>query len=286
MATWFSTRTVTPHVVQITEPYGRLYPEWRVSEVHSYLLIGEEGAVLVDTGMGGACPSVTMERADRESYRARAPGPTPASETIVDIVRRHTHLPLSYVNTHAHDDHIGGNVALERSGVKGIEPRIADDDPRAVNDGSRVSDSREVGKPTAAPEGPFVDLGGFSLHALPSPGHSPDHRAFYSPELHLICCGDLLYRGNINVALPESDWNDYAASVQYVYNVARTIGAELFCPGHGAVFTGLSFIEEVLALITAVERGTVTPGVYDETFHGIPYSLSDFSVWRRFWPAP
>ncbi|MBL7500583.1 MBL fold metallo-hydrolase [Frankia sp. CNm7] len=74
---WFMTRRLREGVWLVAEPW----------HVYCFLVVGTERAVLIDTGTG-----------------------------IADIsapVRRITGLPVLVVNTHAHDDHRGGNVFFD-----------------------------------------------------------------------------------------------------------------------------------------------------------------------------
>lgn len=71
---WFVTRRLRDGVWVIAEPW----------HIYCFLVVGTERAVLVDTGTGIADISVP--------------------------VRRLTDLPVLVVNSHAHDDHRGGNV--------------------------------------------------------------------------------------------------------------------------------------------------------------------------------
>jgi glyoxylase-like metal-dependent hydrolase (beta-lactamase superfamily II) len=77
---WFETTEVEPGIHAIEEPF-------HVERVKSYLVTGEDRAILVDTGMGVA--------------------------NIRDEVGRLTGLPVTVINSHAHWDHIGGNALFD-----------------------------------------------------------------------------------------------------------------------------------------------------------------------------
>ena len=73
---WFEVYKVAPRTFAIYEPH-------QSEEVISYLIVGQKQAVLFDTGMGIA--------------------------DIKKIVSRLTSLPVVVLNSHTHDDHVGGN---------------------------------------------------------------------------------------------------------------------------------------------------------------------------------
>lgn len=73
---WFTVETIDDETFAISE-----YKHWE--EVHSYLLIGRERAVLIDSGLGVS--------------------------NIKNVVANLTALPVLVVTTHVHWDHIGGH---------------------------------------------------------------------------------------------------------------------------------------------------------------------------------
>ena len=78
---WFKVYKVGKEVYAIAEPYN-------FQEVISYLIVGEEKALLFDTGMGIA--------------------------SIKSVVNDLTDLPVSVINSHTHHDHIGGNHEFDQ----------------------------------------------------------------------------------------------------------------------------------------------------------------------------
>ena len=78
---WFEVYRVAPHVYAIHEPF-------QFQEVISYLILGQGGALMFDTGMGIS--------------RIRA------------VVEELTPLPVTVLNSHTHMDHVGGNAEFDR----------------------------------------------------------------------------------------------------------------------------------------------------------------------------
>jgi metal-dependent hydrolase (beta-lactamase superfamily II) len=77
---WFEVYQVAPGVTAIYEPF-----QWQ--EVISYLIEGQESALLFDTGNGIA--------------------------DIAPVIESLTNKPVSVLNSHSHYDHVGGNYAFE-----------------------------------------------------------------------------------------------------------------------------------------------------------------------------
>src|SRR6516162_4284684 len=73
---WFEVYKVAPQTFAIYEPH-------QFEEVISYLILGKEAAILFDTGMG--------------------------ISDIHKVVSELTPLPIIVLNSHTHNDHVGGN---------------------------------------------------------------------------------------------------------------------------------------------------------------------------------
>ena len=76
MEDWFTIETIDSNTYAISE-----YKHWE--ETHSYLLVGEKRALLIDTGLGVS--------------------------NIKKVVDSLTSLPVLVATTHVHWDHIGGH---------------------------------------------------------------------------------------------------------------------------------------------------------------------------------
>jgi glyoxylase-like metal-dependent hydrolase (beta-lactamase superfamily II) len=78
-------------------------------------------------------------------------------------------------------------------------------------------------------DGDVVRVGGLSLTALHTPGHAPDHLAFWMADDRVLFTGDLvLGRGSSMVTYPEGDVAAYLRSLERV----AELGPRMLFPGH------------------------------------------------------
>ncbi|WP_426566708.1 MBL fold metallo-hydrolase [Angustibacter sp. McL0619] len=163
-----------------------------------YLLLGNERALLVDTG-------ATSD-----------PGRFPLRETVDSLIREWTERWLSaeaaaryrlvVAHSHAHGDHVAGDPQLVgRPGTVVVGHSV-----REVTDFFGFADW---------PRDPrFLDLGGRVLDVLAIPGHHRAHLAFYDDCTGLLLTGDSVYPGRLYVRDP----TQFAASLDRL--VALTEG--------------------------------------------------------------
>jgi glyoxylase-like metal-dependent hydrolase (beta-lactamase superfamily II) len=145
------------------------------------------------------------------------PGPRPV---LIDAgVGNQAHLdslaaarpdgPAEILVTHAHSDHAAGAPAIHARwpGARFSKYPWGERDSRydvvwhALSDGDRL----------ATGEGP--------LQAIHTPGHSPDHLAFWHAESRTLFVGDLLISGN-TVFIPASSGGNLAAYLDSLRRVA------------------------------------------------------------------
>lgn len=120
---------------------------------------------------------------------------------------------VSILLTHDHPDHADGAAALgERLGTP----------VRSARGGSLA-------------EGDRIETDAGVLHALATPGHTPDHVAFHWSAGRAVFVGDLMLGGldTALVAAPEGDLAAYLRSLDRV----RDLDPEILYPAHGEAFT-------------------------------------------------
>ena len=225
MDSWFTVNKIDDQTFAISE-----YKHYE--ETHCYLVLGQEKAALVDTGLG-VC-------------------------NIKNVVDGLTKLPIIVLTTHVHWDHIGGhkyfdNVAVHEAekewiavnfplpleDVKKSLTKVACDFPKEFN-----IDNYQVfrGIPQKIlRDGDMVDLGGRKIQIIHTPGHSPGHCCFYEPEKKYLYSGDLIYKGCLYAFYPTTDPQLFYQSIKRVhkYNIKRVL------PGHHELNISTSLISKI-----------------------------------------
>jgi glyoxylase-like metal-dependent hydrolase (beta-lactamase superfamily II) len=171
---WFEVYRIRPGVFAIYEPHQQ-------EEVISYLIIGEKQALLFDTGMG--------------------------ISNIKKVVDGFTHLPVSVINSHTHNDHVSDNWRFSR--IYGMDTAFT----REHAQGTVAAAQEEIGPGAICGElppgfdakayavkpfhitdwihsGEKIDLGGRALEVISVPGHTPDSIALWDARNGLLFTGD------------------------------------------------------------------------------------------------
>jgi glyoxylase-like metal-dependent hydrolase (beta-lactamase superfamily II) len=154
-----------------------------------YLLIGSDKALLVDTGAVAEA------------------GRMPLASTVRDLVRKaaSADLPLIVAHTHRHGDHRAGDAQFAEIPNAEVVP-IESDRMRAYFGFDHWPDGEAR-----------LDIGGRIVHALPTPGHHPDHLIFYDEPTGLLLSGDFLLPGRLLI----DDTAAYLESAQRIASFAE-----------------------------------------------------------------
>ncbi len=229
---WFEVYEVRPGAFAIYEPH-------QFEEVISYLVVGNERALLWDTGMGIS------------SIRA--------------VVSRLTDRPVLVLNSHTHPDHVGGNAEFVEiwgyptpfsvQNAKGFSNEELAEIVRAealCRPLPQGMDSATYAIPDFAfsvsvRDGQVIDLGGRIVEVLHVPGHTPDALALRDRDNGLLFTGDTFYEGPLYLFSPEADFAAYETSVARLARLVPEI--QLLLPGHN---TAVAHPHQLLRLDSAV----------------------------------
>lgn len=232
------------------------YRHWE--ETHCYLLVGDERALLIDTGLG-IC-------------------------NIYEQVRKLTDKPVAAVATHIHWDHIGGHKDFpdfyahkaELSWLCGGFPLPLQAVKHMVADRCELPEDFDIndyeifqGKPSRILEdGDTIDLGGRIIQALHTPGHSPGHLCFWEAERSYLFSGDLVYKGTLFANYPSTDPQSYLASLEKI----AVLPSKHIFPGHHS----LDIQPEMVARVRDAFRDSDAEG---KLHHGSgTYDYGDWAV--------
>jgi glyoxylase-like metal-dependent hydrolase (beta-lactamase superfamily II) len=207
---------------------------------NNVLLLGAEGAALVDSGYG-AHAAQTLELVEHALKGARL---------------------ARLINTHCHSDHMGGNRALQdthrcRTTIPAGEAPLIDKwDEDALF--LRPADQRAARfryDDTLAP-GDVVRLGEIEWQVIAAPGHDPHAIMLYAPEEQTLISGDALWEDGFGVIFPAlaGQLEALAETRATLESIAR-LDVRTVVPGHGPVFIEVgAALERAFRRLEAFER--------------------------------
>lgn len=236
---WFEVYRVASGVFAIYEPH-------QFEEVISYLIVGEKRALLFDTGMG--------------------------ISNIRKVASELTQLGVVVLNSHTHNDHVGGNWQFGE--VYGMDT----DFTRANARGSREDAQEEIAPSSLCGDlpvgfnpktyetkpwrishtirdGESIDLGGRAIEVLSTPGHTPDAICLLDRKNGLIFTGDTYYPAPIWLFRPETDLDAYVASVKRLAALAPQL--HLVLGAHNVPIAEPAILPKLVSAIEAVRAGKI-----------------------------
>jgi glyoxylase-like metal-dependent hydrolase (beta-lactamase superfamily II) len=258
---WFEVYRVAPGVFAIYEPH-------QSEEVISYLILGKSRALLFDTGMG--------------------------ISDIKKLTGELTSLPVVVLNSHTHDDHVGGNwqfgdiygmnTEFTRKNAKGSrEDAQAEIAPGEICGQLPAGFDRKAyaTRPwtikTYIHDGDRIDLGERSLEVIATPGHTPDALSLLDRSNGLLFTGDTYYPAPIWLFRPETDLAAYENSVRKLVSLAPQI--KLVLGAHNIPVASPSVLPRLLAAFEDVRAGKVAPSPAGQG--KVLYKVDDISFLMR-----
>jgi glyoxylase-like metal-dependent hydrolase (beta-lactamase superfamily II) len=251
--TWFEVYKVAPIVFAIYEPH-------QSEETISYLIVGHVRALLFDTGMGiGDLKALTS---------------------------RLTTLPITVLNSHTHDDHVGDDWQFDtvygmdtdftRQSAKGskadAQAEIAPGElcgalPAGFNPAAYATRPWTVSK--WMHEGDTIDLGGRTLEVIATPGHTPDSICLFDRANGLLFSGDTYYPGPIWLYRPETDLVAYGKSVRRLAALQPQV--RLVLGAHNVPVAPPGVLSELVSAFEKVQAGQVhyTPAGGDKVIYQV-----------------
>jgi glyoxylase-like metal-dependent hydrolase (beta-lactamase superfamily II) len=262
---WFEVYRIKPDIYIFYEPY-------QYEEAISTLLLGEEKAILIDTGCGIG------------NIRK-------AVEEIMD-------LPITVLNTHSHNDHIAQNYLFEeiamldhpwshkaQNGLPNSEMAHLLEEGMIWRELPEDFDPENYVVPGFKvthwlKDGDRIDIGNRSLEVLHTPGHSPDSICLLDREDQLFFTGDMFYTGSIYTYLNGGDLPTFIDS--YVKMLNYYDDYEYLMPSHNEPLVEKSLLNDVFKAVVDIAEGR---GKYLEGLdRGVPirkYDYDRFSIITR-----
>ena len=150
---------------------------------------------------------------------------------IKQVVSELTNLAIIVLNSHTHDDHVGGNwqfktvYSMETKFSKQNAKGSREDAQAEIAPGEVCGDLPKNFDPLAYATKPWhisryihdgdrLDLGNRVIQILATPGHTPDAITLYDRTNGLLFTGDTYYPATIWLYRPETNLDQYAASIE------------------------------------------------------------------------
>lgn len=135
--------------------------------------------------------------------------------------------------THGHADHAEGARAFAELVGCGV---------RALDPAHRLGDEGLV-------EGDVLELDGWEIRVIATPGHTADSLSFLLPEERVVLTGDtVLGRGTTVVAHPDGRLGAYLESLDRLHALAARHEVAAIWPGHGPVIAdALAVLDHYIA---------------------------------------
>ena len=234
---WFEVYKVAPGTFAIYEPH-------QAEEVISYLILGTKQAVIFDTGMG--------------------------ISSISRVTRQLTAKPVVVLNSHTHNDHVGGNsefmfvygmdTDFTRKNALGsradAQAEIAPDEicgnlPPGFNRKMYVTKKWKISR--FVHDGFKINLGARTVEIIATPGHTPDSIGLIDRANGLLFTGDTYYPAPIWLYRPETDMDAYVASVTRLAALAPQV--QMVLGAHNIPVADPGVLPKLADAIVAVRAG-------------------------------
>lgn len=189
-------------------------------KVISYLLVGEERALLFDTGMGIG--------------------------DILEEVKRITKLPVMVIDSHCHPDHMGGNWQF--TSILGIRSEFSKNSSKHGYSKTEIQKYYQANNSIKSfqiakyvKDGDLINMAPFSFEIIQTPGHTPDSICLYEKNFKILLTGDSVYRGPIYLFLKESNFYDYKKSIKKL----SKLDIKTILPGHNDFIINANLVQKI-----------------------------------------
>ncbi|MCY7422303.1 MAG: MBL fold metallo-hydrolase [Chitinophagaceae bacterium] len=200
-----------------------------------FLFAGEKKALLMDTG-------ATEDSSLFPLYETVAKLLTPTAKAGSRA------LELIVAHTHAHGDHIAGDIQFKNK-------------PNTKVVGLNVEDVTSVFNIKNWPvENGSIDLGNRLLEIIPIPGHQQASIAVYDTETNILLTGDSFYPGRLYIR----DWPAFVVSTQRLLDFATNHKVSYLLGNH-------------IEMTTTPGKDYVTGTTYQPDEHALPLKITELA---------
>jgi len=247
-ATWFDDYYTIEKIDERTFAIG----EPRYYQLNfNYLVLGDSRAIIFDAGTG--------------------------QRDIRQVVASLTDLPVTFIPSHLHFDHIGNEVVFEKTALVDL-PHLRKRAPDNKLPLTRFEHLGEV-EGYSLPElkisewlspNETIDLGNRILLVVYTPGHTQDSISLFDQAAGYLFSGDFLYPGQLYGFLPNSNMGDYLQGAETIESVSgnslRVFGAHRD-DSIGVPELSLETVTKLRSTLNAIRSGTLrSSGIYPVTY--------------------
>ena len=244
---YFTVQALDARTFAIGEP--RYY-----QQNYNYLILGTDRAVLFDAG--------------------------PGLRDIRPVAQALTDLPVTFVPSHFHVDHVGNEITFEKVAVIDL-PYLRD---RAPDNLLQLTEREHLGfhegivVPTLEVDewisaGDTIELGDRSLRVLYTPGHTEDSISLLDVDSGQLFAGDFIYPGTLYAYLPNSGMGDYVQAAETVLNSAPA-GVSILGAHRGRIPGAprltLADVQDLRAALESIRNGQLS----GEGFYPVSYRVN------------
>ena len=257
-------------VYRIDDDIFAIYEPGQFEEVISFLIIGNEFALMFDTGLGIG--------------------------NIRRVVDQLTELDIVVLNSHTHYDHIGGNHLFDTiygTDLPYTKQRSLGSPHEAVADfvqegwvwkpfpeefskvdyqSHAFTISKFIG------EGDQIDIGGRVFEILHTPGHAPDSICLIDRENRLLFTGDSFYLAPLYTHIPGGSFDDYVNTAARLAGLAGSIDRAL--TSHNVPVVDSSYMTALGQAFSDIKSGvaddyTISDGIREYQFDGFSVMVKE-----------
>ncbi len=233
-------------VYKLLDATSAIYEPYQFEEAISYLVIGKDKAVVIDTGTGIG--------------------------NLKQVVSELARMPVSVVNTHGHWDHIGNNYQFEEIAcfnnadcINRLRTRVENSSLQSSITGDSIwkplpegFDAASWEIPSVEPtvlfeEGALIDLGDRTLEVIHTPGHSPGSICLLDKKNRILFTGDTFFPGPLYAYPEDVNIDDYIASVEKLKS--RLDEYDYLCAGHNDPWVKSEVISRVSEAFQEIMAG-------------------------------